>query len=100
MATNHEIYAWLQLSRDWTTPQHHLEVVGIERARALLRGGADPHDAATALVPEAMTYQCLRDALIERGIPACAGRRSPGGWWVHSRRYFFVCALRKIAYLC
>lgn len=33
---------WLVQSRDWT-PLHHIEVLTVERARSLLRAGADPH---------------------------------------------------------
>ena len=32
---------WLVASRQWSTPLHHLEVIGAPRARALLRDGAD-----------------------------------------------------------
>ena len=37
-----EILAWLQLSREWT-PLQHLEVLTVQRTRALLRAGADLH---------------------------------------------------------
>ena len=43
---NHdELLAWLVRSRHWTTPLHHLATVGADRARALLRGGADLYAA-------------------------------------------------------
>jgi ankyrin repeat protein len=41
-----ELHAWLVRSRQWTTPLHHLATVGADRARALLRGGADLRAAA------------------------------------------------------
>uniref|UniRef100_A0A7S3B400 Uncharacterized protein n=1 Tax=Haptolina ericina TaxID=156174 RepID=A0A7S3B400_9EUKA len=40
-----EVVAWLVNSRLWCTPLHHLTSIG-ERARALLRGGADLNAAA------------------------------------------------------
>ena len=41
-----ELHAWLVRSRQWTTPLHHLATIGADRARALLRGGADLRAAA------------------------------------------------------
>ena len=38
---------WLTASRGWT-PLHHLDTITPDRARALLRGGADPRAAAPA----------------------------------------------------
>ncbi len=43
---HHELVAWLVRTRLWSTPLHHLEVLTPERARALLRAGADLHAAA------------------------------------------------------
>ena len=40
------IREWLAGSRQWTMPLHHLATVGADRARALLRGGADLRAAA------------------------------------------------------
>ena len=51
MATDsdHEALAtWLVESRHWSTPLHHLRIIGATRARELLRGGADLHAAAAA----------------------------------------------------
>ena len=35
-----ELLAWLQRTRDFTTPLHHLELLSAARARELLRAGA------------------------------------------------------------
>lgn len=47
------VVSWLEASRTWTTPLHHLgdDVVGAARARALLRDGADLHAAASPADP-------------------------------------------------
>lgn len=34
---------WLQTSSEWSTPLHHVALIGATRARKLLRGGADVH---------------------------------------------------------
>jgi len=42
MLHNHmRLFAWLAATADWATPLHHLSLVPPERARKLLRGGAD-----------------------------------------------------------
>jgi ankyrin repeat protein len=43
-----EVLAWLVESRLWSTPLHHLEVVSLERAHALLHAGADLDAADSA----------------------------------------------------
>ena len=45
-----ELAAWLRSTRAWT-PLHHLEQLTPERARALLRGGADLFAKPAADVP-------------------------------------------------
>ena len=40
-----ELAAWLTLSRQWSTPLHHLDIITAPRARALLRDGASIHAA-------------------------------------------------------
>ena len=42
-ATRDAWEAWLAATRDFTTPLHHAELMPADRARALLRGGADLH---------------------------------------------------------
>ena len=55
--------AWLVDSRQWSTPLHHLRIVGAARARELLRGGADLHAAAAAGGPTPLSLaQALRAA--------------------------------------
>ena len=38
-----QLLAWLQLSRSWSTPLHHLATIGAARATQLLRDGANLH---------------------------------------------------------
>ena len=44
---HHEMCAWFAKSRGWH-PLHHLEVLTADRARSLLRAGADPHQPPDA----------------------------------------------------
>ncbi len=65
LANSHErVVCWLLLSRDFTTPLHHLDCLDRARARALLRDGADIHAAAD---DDAPTPLCLARDLRERG---------------------------------
>jgi hypothetical protein len=48
-----EIAAWLERTRHWVTPLHHLEVLTAARATALLEAGADLH--ARAPLPGAVS---------------------------------------------
>ena len=67
---NHmEVVAWLSLSSRWTTPLHHLAIIGAERARAELRAGADVLAAARVPSPARLTVRKLREALGERSLP-------------------------------
>ena len=60
---NEDLTAWLVESRHWSTPLHHLRIVGATRARELLRGGADLHAAAAAGGPTPLSLaQALRAA--------------------------------------
>jgi len=61
---DHEaLAAWLVESRLWSTPLHHLCIIGSARARELLRGGADLHAAAAAGGPTPLSLaQALRAA--------------------------------------
>ena len=54
--------AWLVDSRQWSTPLHHLRIVGAARARELLRGGADLHAAAAGGPTPLSLAQALRAA--------------------------------------
>ena len=57
------VAAWLGDSRQWSTPLHHLRIIGRERARELLRGGADLHAAAAVGGPTPLSLaQALRAA--------------------------------------
>lgn len=53
---------WLVLTRNWTTPLHHLTIINAARARSLLRDGANIHAAASD-VPDAPTPVSLALAL-------------------------------------
>ena len=41
-----DLSAWLDSTRLWSTPLHHLQIVDAARAHALLRDGADLHAQA------------------------------------------------------
>ena len=75
---------WLVLSRHWS-PLHHLETLTLERARALLRGGAD-----VDLKPAADVPTPLERALVLS--PFCAVSRlvvrAAGPWSVESHELF------------
>ena len=43
---DNDICAWLVSSRHWSTPLHHLDIISADRARALLRDGADLYATA------------------------------------------------------
>ena len=68
---NHQetVAAWLVESRQWSTPLHHLRIVGAARAHELLRCGADLH-AADA--PGGPTPLSLAKALRAAGDPDAA----------------------------
>ena len=60
---NEAITAFLVESRRWSTPLHHLRIIGATRAREQLRGGADLHAAAAAGGPTPLSLaQALRAA--------------------------------------
>ena len=59
-----DLAAWLRASRHWSTPLHHLAVIGADRARTLLRAGADIHAAA---VPGGPTPLSLARAMRAAG---------------------------------
>jgi len=60
---NDDLTSWLVESRLWSTPLHHLRIIGATRARELLRGGADLHAAAAAGGPTPLSLaQALRAA--------------------------------------
>ena len=42
---------WLESTRQWTTPLHHLQILPLRRATALLNGGANVHARATPDAP-------------------------------------------------
>ena len=65
-----EIVAWLHESAQWSTPLHHLTIIDADRARALLRDGADLHACTDA--PEAPTPLSLARSL------RAAGNAAPG----------------------
>jgi len=75
---------WLVLSRHWS-PLHHIEVLTLERARALLRGDADLHLKPAADVPTPLERALLL-------APGCAVAslvvRAAGPWSVQSHELF------------
>ena len=57
-----EVVAWLYESREWSTPLHHLAIIDVGRARALLREGADLHAAAAVGSPTPLSRLSLSRA--------------------------------------
>ena len=53
-----ELAAWLVRSRDWSTALHHLEILTRERARELLRGGADVNGAGPSTPVDLAKHLC------------------------------------------
>ena len=62
-----EVTAWLERSRLWSTPLHHVDVIDVDRARALLRDGAD---VSAAAAPGGPTPLSLARAMVEAGDAA------------------------------
>ena len=56
--------AWLAATRDFTTPLHHAEFISADRAKALLRGGADLHARSG---PDGRTPLEVARQLVEQG---------------------------------
>ena len=56
--------AWFAATRDFTTPLHHAEFISADRARALLRGGADVHARSG---PDGRTPLEVARQLVEQG---------------------------------
>ena len=67
-----ELLAWLRLSPDWT-PLHHHEVISADRARTLLRGGANLLSGSPSPLELAQRTTGEASTLVQR-----AGRWSEG----------------------
>ena len=80
-----------RLSRHWT-PLHHLEVLSPERARALLRAGADLHLKPKPDVPSPLerAQQLLSAESVSSSNTAAASLvvRAAGPWSVESHELF------------
>ena len=63
----HELSAWLILSRQWTTPLHHITIIDGARARTLLRDGADIRAAVDANGPTPLSLAYDMDAAGQAG---------------------------------
>ena len=81
---HHEIAEWLEATRAWVTPLHHLEVLDVTRARALVEAGADVHSRARRATPPATAPSPLD---LAKGLEA-EGKAAEGtaaalvlGWW-------------------
>ena len=82
---------WLALSRHWT-PLHHLEVLSPERARTLLRAGANLHLRPKPDVPSPLerAQQLLLAESVSSSNTAAASLvvRAAGPWSVESHELF------------
>ena len=75
---------WLILSRLWTTPLHHLEVLTPERALALLRDGADLHaDGADLHAAAAPGEGGVPQTPLDRAKELCMTGRAAAGSAAH-----------------
>jgi hypothetical protein len=93
-----DVTAWLVESRHWSTPLHHLRIIGATRAREQLRGGADLHAAAAAGGPTPLSLaQALRavgDAAEGSAASLVLAAAEPWGPRTHS---LFPAAARTFA---
>ena len=94
-----EVTAWLELSRDWATPLHHLSIIDAARARTLLRNGASVHAAATADGPTPLSMaEAMRvagdapDGSAAALVLAAAAQR-----WSPATHLLFPAAARALA---
>ena len=83
---------WLALSRHWM-PLHHLEALSPERARALLRAGADLHLKPKPDVPSPLerAQQLLSAESVSSSNTAAAASlvvRAAGPWSAESHELF------------
>ena len=76
------IVAWLTATRLWSTPLHHLTIIDGQRARALLRAGADLHAAAEAGGPTPLSLATARRAegQAPASSPAALVLQAAGPW--------------------
>ena len=85
-----EMATWLRDTSEWSTPLHYLHVIKPERARAMLRDGADPH---AALGPGKPTPALLAQAMADRGeapegSAAWLVCRAAAPWSTHTHELF------------
>merc|ERR1712091_339623 len=86
-----DLRAWLVRSRQWTTPLHHLATVGADRARALLRGGADLCAAAAgadAPTPLSLAERLRAEGLAPAGSAADLVLRAAQPWSPQTHHLF------------
>jgi hypothetical protein len=62
------MHNWLVSSRPWSTPLHHVSVIDVERARWLLRDGADIYAAESPGAPTPLSLARLEPPL-SGGLP-------------------------------
>jgi hypothetical protein len=87
-----EILAWLTTSRLWSTPLHHLTIIGATRARELLRDGADVHATAAADGPTPLSLAHGLDTAgkAAEGTAAHLVLRAAGPWSEQTHELFPV----------
>jgi hypothetical protein len=82
---------WLARSRHWTTPLHHLAIIGADRALALLRGGADLRAAAAgadAPTPVSLAEQLRAEGSAPTGSAADLVLRAAKPWSPQTHHLF------------
>ena len=86
-----ELRAWLMRSRLWFTPLHHLEIIDAERARALLRDGADLRaalPAADAPTPLSLAGRLRAEGAAPPGSAAELVLRAAESWSPQTHNLF------------
>ena len=95
------VAAWLETSRQWSTPLHHLSIIDGTRARALLRGGADLRAAAAAGGPTPLSLAQKLDAVGEApdGSPARLVLKAARPWSPENHALFPAAARARAVVL-
>ena len=91
---------WLAATRDFTTPLHHAELISADRARALLRGGADLHarSGPGGRTPLEVARQLVADGAAD-GSAAELIVRAAGPWSPDTHELFPEPARRRAVQL-
>jgi hypothetical protein len=91
---------WLQTSRDWSTPLHHIAALSVERARDLLRSGAHLHTSSGGgPTPLSLANDLHAAGHAPAGSPAALVRAAALPWAAHTHELFPAHARSRAALL-